>query len=256
MYQASPKIPTEGLIFYVDAASKLSTKSDNSFHDITGNYPRGYSSPNVINGATFSSDFGGYWSFDGTDDYAKYGQRAYASGFIENSPLNRNMTVISWIRTDSNHSGVFFSGNDASNTRACFQMGKRSSGELYISWFMYQTKNYNYNSRSTDSPVSNNEWHQFSVTVEGYAASNVYEAGLQFYLNGVAVDADDNNITKRSTGTIANPLIVVGRQQEGSTSTPFNGDISSIKMYERILSADEIKQDYNAIGPRFGFDSI
>ena len=45
-------------------------------------------------------------------------------------------------------------------------------------------------------------------------------------------------------------------QEEGDDTNPFNGDISNVRLYDRVLSADEIKQDYNAIGPRFGFDPI
>ena len=265
MYQASPKIPTEGLIFYVDAASKLSTNSPTgdvfatNFHDITGNYPRGYANPNVINtaqGAFDTGEFGGYWTFDGTNDYAKYGQRAYVSGFLANAQNNRQMSIIAWYRTHSDHNGILLSGDDVANSRKCFQFKKKNNGVMQLVWQFYQNSSTTSNVFATNTSVSNNVWHQFAATVDGYAASDTWEAGAKIYLDGVEHAATNNNVNKRSGGTISNPKIVIGMQEEGDNTNSFDGDISNIKMYERVLSADEIKQDYNAIGPRFGFDSI
>ena len=93
--------------------------------------------------------------------------------------------------------------------------------------------------------------------MDGYAASDAWNAGGYIYINGqLHTDVNNVNINKRSTNTTANPKLTIGMQEEGDNTNPFDGDISNIKLYERVLSADEIKQDYNAIGPRFGFDSI
>ncbi len=257
MYQASPKIPTEGLIFYVDAASRLSTKNDNNFFDLTGNYPRGYSSPNVVNGPVWSSDFGGYWAFDGTNDYARYGTRINTNQFLRLEDNNRRYSIIAWVRIHDNHNGIILSADDPANSYRCFQFKKKSDGIFQHVHLFNQSDVSNSNNFKTNSTISNNVWLQIAVTIDGYAASDVYSEGGYVYINGVLhTDVTNTNVNKRASNTTANPKLTIGMQEEGDNSNPFDGDISNIKMYERVLSAGEIKQDYNAIGPRFGFDSI
>ena len=77
------------------------------------------------------------------------------------------------------------------------------------------------------------------------------------YINGeLHTDVTNTSVNKRASNTTANPKLTIGMQEEGDDTNPFNGDISNVRLYDRVLSADEIKQDYNAIGPRFGFDPI
>ena len=134
MYSLSPKIPTRGLIFYVDAASRLSTKWTGSnsqsmqFYDLTGNYPRGYSTNVMVNGPTWSSEFGGYWSLDGTDDYGRYGTRINTNQFLRIEDNNRRYSVIAWFRTHDVHNGIILSADDPLNDYRCFQFKKKSDG--------------------------------------------------------------------------------------------------------------------------------
>ena len=263
MYRLSPKIPTRGLVFYVDAASKLSTKWTGSntesmqFYDLTGNYPRGYSTNVMVNGPTWNSGFGGYWSLDGTDDYARYGTRINTNQFLRSEDANRRYSIIAWVRIHDNHNGIILSADDPANSYRCFQFKKKNNGSFQHSHFFYQTSDATSNSFQTNSAISNNVWLQIAVTMDGYAASDAWNAGGYIYINGqLHTDVNNVNINKRSTNTTANPKLTIGMQEEGDNTNPFDGDISNIKLYERVLSADEIKQDYNAIGPRFGFDSI
>ena len=259
MYSLSPKIPTKGLIFYVDAASKLSTKNDNNFFDLTGNYPRGYSPPNVVNGPVWSSDFGGYWTFDGTNDYAKFGPRINTNQFLRADDNNRRYSVIVWARIHSNHNGIMLSADDPANSYRCFQFKKKSDGTLLHSHLYNQDSNNNNNTFATNSAIPNNEWLQLAITLDGADDTSNYSSGGYLYKNGELIEAGDvtnQSVNKRDSNTTANPNITIGMQEEGDNNNPFDGDISNIKLYERILSADEIKQDYNAIGPRFGLDQI
>jgi|TARA_B100001094_G_C18171640_1_gene795462 hypothetical protein len=265
MYSLSPKIPTRGLVFYVDAASKLSTDftdgnsyNDNyNFFDITGNYPRDYDIPNCVNSPTFSTDFGGYWAYDGATEYSRYGARINTNQFLRSEDNNRRYSIIAWVRIHDNHNGIILSADDPTNSYRCFQFKKKNNGSFQHSHFFYQTADATSNSFQTNSAISNNVWLQIAVTMDGYAASDAWNAGGYIYINGqLHTDVNNVNINKRSTNTTANPKLTIGMQEEGDNTNPFDGDISNIKLYERVLSADEIKQDYNAIGPRFGFDSI
>ena len=263
MYQASPKIPTRGLIFYVDAASRLSTKWTGSnsqsmqFYDLTGNYPRGYSTNVMVNGPTWSSEFGGYWSLDGTNNYGRYGTRINTNQFLRPEDNNRRYSIIAWVRIHDNHNGIILSADDPANSYRCFQFKKKSDGIFQHVHLFNQSSANNSNNFKTNSAISNNVWLQIAVTIDGYAASNVYSEGGYVYINGVLhTDVTNTSVNKRASNTTANPKLTIGMQEEGDNSNPFDGDISNIRLYDRVLSADEIKQDYNAIGPRFGFDLI
>ena len=162
MYSLSPKIPTRGLIFYVDAASRLSTKWTGSnsqsmqFYDLTGNYPRGYSTNVMVNGPTWSSEFGGYWSLDGTDDYGRYGTRINTNQFLRIEDNNRRYSVIAWFRTHDDHNGIILSADDPLNDYRCFQFKKKSDGIFQHVHQYNQSDASNSNNFKTNSAISNN----------------------------------------------------------------------------------------------------
>ena len=64
-FSYSPKIVTDGLVFYVDAANPNSYVSGNTTVDsLVGDI-----SDSLLNGVNFSPNRQGIWVFDGVDDY-------------------------------------------------------------------------------------------------------------------------------------------------------------------------------------------
>ena len=71
-FSYSPKIVTDGLVLYLDAAN---TKSFTSGSAVWNDLGRGGNNGALTNGPTYSSANGGSIVFDGTDDYIKVNAR-------------------------------------------------------------------------------------------------------------------------------------------------------------------------------------
>jgi hypothetical protein len=85
-FHYSPKIITEGLVLYLDAANTRSYVSGSTtWNDIS----RSGNNGTLINGPTFNSGNGGSIVFDGVNDYVALGNN------FQNGPL----TILTWINT-------------------------------------------------------------------------------------------------------------------------------------------------------------
>jgi hypothetical protein len=81
-FNYSPKVVTDGLVLYLDAANPNSYVSGSTtWRDIS----RGGSNGTLINGPTYSSANGGSIVFDGTNDYVNCGDILnYSNNFSAN----------------------------------------------------------------------------------------------------------------------------------------------------------------------------
>jgi hypothetical protein len=87
-FNYSPKIITDGLVLYLDAANPKSYVSGST---TWGDLSRGGNNGTLVNGPTFSSANGGSIVFDGVNDYINCGT---------NSSLrpSQQITINSWIK--------------------------------------------------------------------------------------------------------------------------------------------------------------
>jgi hypothetical protein len=72
-------------------------------------------------------------------------------------------------------------------------------------------------------------------------------SGLKAYVNGILVASNSSAFTP-SSPTVGD--MYIGCYSPSSES--FNGKISSTKIYNRALSAAEVKQNFNALRGRYG----
>ena len=101
-YFTGPNIVTDNLIFAVDAGS---TRSYPSSGTTWKNLGSSGSDVALTNGPTFNAANGGYFEFDGTDDYAYSNSTSF--------DITGNVTINSWIRHDGTGNVV---GNYISNS--------------------------------------------------------------------------------------------------------------------------------------------
>lgn len=64
---------------------------------------------------------------------------------------------------------------------------------------------------------------------------------MTFYVNGVSVAT----ATAALITTISAHALTIGMSNSG-TAIPFNGSIDDVRIYNRVLSASEVSQLYNA----------
>lgn len=216
----SPKILTDGLVFYVDFANSKSYSGGSVVRDLAGTVGAG-----TVNGPTFSSDKSGVFSFDGSNDYISFPNSTALD--------NQNITVIVWARTDStSQNGFWFEKGQVNTQYSLFQEGAN------IVWRTHTGSGYHSQYTTTASFINTSDYFQVAGT---------FRTGTKTtYVNGVA------RTTEGVTATIStnNAGIRIGSYISGGYF--YRGNIASVAVFNRTLTAAEIQQNYNALKGRFG----
>jgi hypothetical protein len=201
--------------------------SGSTAYDNSGNGNHG-----TIYGATWVDGISGYaLSFDGTDDYVD----------LAKASLNgvSNWTIEAWIHPLIKDSGHVYSEGAPDVTMVV----SLSDGSLYVgTWNLYTTGNWmGYTSREVIIP---NEWNFITVTLEN---GGVATGTLRIYVNGSLVGFGPLQKEYGDRTYFATMGRNVGSTRGGTqTATPFKGIIDEVKIYNRVLSADEILANYRA----------
>jgi hypothetical protein len=228
-FNYSPKIVTDGLVLYLDAANQYSYVSGStSWNDISRTGANG----TLTNGPTYNSANGGSIVFDGTNDYV---QTTY------NTDLLTGYTLSAWFNPFSlslngpiifKPDSTYLSPNFGNITRFYIN----TSGVLDFFW----TNSSQFYIASTPLPSANIWYHAVGV----YSSAN---NSISLYLNGVL----KSTTTTSGTTIVANQPYLIGRT-DPTNNIYFKGNISQTLIYNRALSATEVLQNYNATKTRFG----
>jgi hypothetical protein len=219
---AGPDIVTDGLVLCLDAGNSVSYPgTGTTWFDLSGNGNNG----TLVNGVGYSASNFGSLVFDGIDD------RATISG--SNSSLNSAtaLTMISWvnpIQLKSGWQGVFL----------------RQTVGVYELWIFDNKLRYGLNTGSGTGRASgnislvNNNWYMLSWTYDG--------STVRLYVNAIP----DSTFSR--TGSIPTSTSTIFIGYSGFSSEYFNGYVNICQLYSKALSAQEIRQNFNATRSRFG----
>ena len=218
---AAPNIVEDGLVFLIDPMNPRSwTGPDSStVNNLSSN----------TTGAIYNDTSGSYgdnssFTFDGIDSYID-------TNFLP--PTSNNSRTISlWFKIDNaTFRNLLGYGASATNQAfdICLHPTLPSSG-YNIGMHLYGT------SVLASTTFTPDVWKNYTITYDGTT--------LRGYGDGVAANTSTNTV---NTSTASNCLIAKGAYN----LTPYGGDISSIQIYNRTLSAQEVKQNYNALKGRF-----
>jgi hypothetical protein len=214
---ANARLVTDGLVLALDAADRNSYVSGSTtWNDLSGNSNSG----SLLNGPTFSSANNGSIIFNGSNQYAPIGTTGFPFG---TSPG----TLSAWANT-----------NTTSGFRWIFSYGNANTSQsrfLGIGNSVYYFGGYG--NDITYASLVSNVWFNMVGIYDGTNAS--------MYINGVLVVVP----TAKSWNTIAGNA-QIGRQVNNSEY--WSGSIGQVSIYNRVLSATEILQNYNAQKTRFG----
>ena len=224
----NPRIVTDGLVFCVDAANKRSYPgAGNKWTDLTANKNNG----TLTNGPTFDSANAGSIVFDGTNDYVS---------ITRNSSITPNyISVCGWIKINSKSSNQFLLALPRSvNGGASYMMYYSLSLDGFVAYARTNSTG-TIQTTSTFSPDTG-RWYFLSMTSNG---SNLilfidgeFEASLSF-----------SSVLEYSGSTV----LRIGSYDNQGTPTYTNGNIALTQIYNRALTPDEIRQNYNATRGRF-----
>jgi hypothetical protein len=217
-FSRGPKIVTDGLVLYLDAANTKSyPTTGTTWSDLSGNGNNG----TLTNGPTFDSGNGGSIVFDGVDDYVSIPNFSALA-------LSPACTISIWSYVKQNK-GYYFWGNDIFLLQIQSNQTYRLRFNLNGDWRGEYTTSF-----------PSNIWHKLDITWDG--------TNTKMYINSqeTVTSTLDSSFTAFSNTT--NQPLEISRR----TSDYSNSNISQASIYNKSLTPEEILQNYNATKSRYG----
>ena len=207
---------------HLDAANTKSySGTGNVWNDLSG----GGNNGTLVNDVGYSSNNKGSMVFDGINDYVL-------------STNNANLqittgTISTWFNANSNNTG--FRGIITKQ----FAWGLFLFDNVLIA-YDWGTGTYG-TDRTTNINLGNNTWNNVAMSFSETIGSPNNNANI--YLNGVLI----------TTATIKHLNHDIALQiGEANSNQNFSGSIASSSVYNRALTALEIKQNFEALRGRYG----
>jgi hypothetical protein len=262
--EGGANIVKDGLVFYVDGANYKSIVSgDTTWGDITINEY----DVNFVNDTQYEDVNKGSVRFDGTDDYAF---RPYVSGDLYDINITSGITVDVWVKFDDvldiYGTIVSFGRPYGNSTLGQYQweMMKLNSnfpsagGECRILMAVSNlTENKVVNLITNDGnfnpstpPPQNDKWFNIGFSY------NYSPEDLVPYYNGEQVNGVFTGVGLTSPPQIpavTHQYLNVGAASDLGGDFSMRGNIASIKIYNRVLTPQEVSQNYNALKSRFRY---
>ena len=232
----SPKIVQDGLVLYFDVA--------NSRSYISGSIPAITNSlVGSITGSLYNDVSGSIaenpssWIFDGVDDsidtvkiYGATGQSLYhlSIWFTRTSGINSNYTS----------GDRYLLGWGGSGTLTGIAFGEFTSGADDETILLYQNVQGN-NTLTYIKDIADSNFHNLTINWNG--------SQYDMYLDGTSRTTYSGSLGHLAQFDLNH--IYLGRSN--NSSYHHTGKISSIQLYNKSLSTQEIQQNYNALKNRF-----
>ena len=231
-FGGAPPIINDNLIFLLDVNNQESYVSGSTY--ISDVSP--YKSSNVgqlFNNVSYESNNTiKSLNFDGTDDYIRV-IRSDLNGGSFSHPI---LTVCVWLNPSSTSSS---GDNNFLTVENSFEFRFNNRNNGYASLW-YASNPWAWVGENNDL-IKTNTWSMFT-----YVHNTSYR---KMYVNTTEI-LNSNNSGNIQTGNGGFPYMTIGGRYSG-TSSDMKGKVSIIQMYNRVLSFDEITQNYNALKGRF-----
>ena len=201
---------SSNLKLHLDASNNTSyTGSGTNWNDLTTNNNDG-----TISGASFlSSTNGGVFDFDGSNDRVS----------LTNSLNSSTKAFEIWLNPDN------FSADQWP-----FQQGNGQGVENYLRIYSSGVQVRMGNQTLTHSYTTANKW----IHVVGTQKSG---NGFEFYFNGVLVQETTNSLS-----SLSNDYFNLGVRYNAGYQGYFNGQIAQVRIYDKVLTAQEVITNYRA----------
>lgn len=227
-----PKSDT-GLVLYMDFNSGAPRDRSGNGNDGT-----------AYNGAAYTSDgtLGGSFEFDGSDDYVEVADDDSLS--FGDASDDFSYTFSTWIyRRDTDYFPILSKRSSADSSKIEWLFAV-SSGKLLIAQYDDTVSNRLLVNSSADK-LPLNQWHHVTVSYLGNSAAS----GFELYINGENVT--DSRFTDGSYTAMhdTNYPIEYGINRGGSTLYA-NGKIDEVRIYNYVLSSNQVSQIYQQTRPR------
>ena len=221
---------SNGLIYSLDAANFRSYSGSG----LTSNALVGGIGATLVNGVGFTSTNSGSFIFDGTNDFIDCGN------FLDNPT---DFTVIAWHKTSASTNIQMIVAKLVNyGSGAGWGMFARGGIAYQGLSFIVQTNVSNWFVYYCSKLVNDNNWHHCTAVITNKIVTGFYVDGVSYSIlaqSGGLISTISNSVNVRIGRDEANEYI-------------FQGNISNVNLYNRVLTAQEIKQNYNATKKRYG----
>jgi hypothetical protein len=232
---SGPDLVQNGLVLALDAADKNSYRgTGTSWFDLSGNN----NISEFVGGPSFSNINSGTIYFDGGTSYCAIAPSNNFAWTPSSIGLN-NMTIDLWLKS-SDSTGYILSKPWNGNGEYNYY--------LYFNGFFINTGNQS--NAFNFSTVTTGNWINLVILV------STTQWGA--YINGVQNVALTNHGITNNTPTNGNAQLQLTLMTlypyggGGNAGFSTQGNIGSFRIYNRVLSASEVLQNYNATKGRFG----
>jgi hypothetical protein len=229
-YQAKRGIVQDGLVLNLDAAVDASYSGGTTWRDLAGG------NNGTLTNMTFADNYntgsGGLLRFDGSNEYITLGD-------VPSLKLTTSFTLDCWAKTDGVSNVRTIAGNiDTTSDNCNYRIALTNANALAVGQF---TSGGVFKNTSITGPL-NNTWNHYVLTWDNN--------NLIIYLNTVSSSANYSGFTPDTNST----NFYIGRFTSGggSVNDLWDGQQSSVRVYNRALTSDEIARNYNATRHRFG----
>lgn len=238
----SPSVVTDGLVLYLDAGNTKSyTGSGTTWTNLSASTNNG----TLINGVGFSASNGGSMVFDGSNDYISLESPSDNWAWTPSGVGFNTMTIEMWVKS-SESEGYFVSKPWNGNGEYNYLIVNGAFGN----GFTDGTNQWHWSNFS--SPLASGKWEHICCILTPTQKA--------VYRNGVIEVGFTNHGVTRNTTTYGNyqyplSLMTLFPYSTGSWNIPsfsIAGSVSIFKIYNRVLSATEVAQNYAATRGRFG----
>lgn len=213
---AGPDMVQDGLVLSLNANDRLSYISGSTtWNDVSGQGNNG----TLTNGPTFNSANGGSIVFDYSNDYVKI--NSFADILSKTA-----YTKTAWFYMNSYKYNIVSGGNTALHAFWMAGTNKLSAGH-----------NNSWQIVTSSTSLLLNTWYFGAVTFNT-------TTGWCLYVNGNLESTSSSTTTFTGTGGI-----LIGAFNDAQNL--WDGRIANVTVYNRVLSLQEIKQNYNATKSRF-----
>ena len=180
------------------------------------------------------------YATDGTFTFNSSGSTTFNLGPGTNFLPMPSFTFEAWIKTSGLGSGMTFNG--IFGFTYGLRLGATTSGSIVF--LVGNETTYFVNIESTGVNVNDNAWHHVVGVKNGDASATIY-------VDGVSRASATPTAGWNGTNPWASMDVQIGRDQNDSPYF-FNGRIEAPKVYNRALTATEVKQNFNAKRGRYG----
>ena len=230
----------DGLVFWVDALDEKSSTyegvQNNGLTSLINNSQTG----SLENNTSFEKTPQASYDFDGTDDYIYFGKNAPSFG---DGSSDTPFTWEAWVYIHTNNKFRLFNKNDeywfgtngsGNLTAFLFSGGTNSSATRIYAW-------------SNNHSISVNQWTCLSATYNGGGEPSDIKTYVNANFESNTTEVDGGSYTAMTNDNWA---LNVGRSIDNASYS--DGQIASIRMYNRELSATEISSNFETERTRFG----